>query len=176
MCSERERKRESKWKGRDWEISNREREMEVSNCSKPRAHHVRVCVSLCVCFVCLSVHLCVRVCEKENSLYFVSLQVSNCICLHLCMHPDPNLCDNSPCQNEGVCLDGLRSYVCVCQPGYYGTNCEKRECPPHLWQLCWLLLQYNKTGRRYRIPRTQTHRAKNSLVPRSIVLCNLRIW
>ena len=31
------------------------------------------------------------------------------------------------------------------------------------------------SGRRYRIPRTRTLRAKNSFVPRSIVLCNLRI-
>ena len=30
-------------------------------------------------------------------------------------------------------------------------------------------------GRRYRMPRTRTLRAKNSFVPRSIVLCNLRI-
>ena len=31
------------------------------------------------------------------------------------------------------------------------------------------------SGRRYRMPRTRTLRAKNSFVPRSIVLCNLRI-
>ena len=31
------------------------------------------------------------------------------------------------------------------------------------------------SGRRYRMPRTRTLRAKNSFIPRSIVLCNLRI-
>ena len=46
------------------------------------------------------------------------------ICLFV---PDANLCDEGPCRNEGQCLDGLRSYVCICQPGYYGTNCEKRK-------------------------------------------------
>ena len=30
------------------------------------------------------------------------------------------------------------------------------------------------SGRRYRMPRARTLRAKNSFVPRSIVLCNLR--
>ncbi|KAK7502428.1 hypothetical protein BaRGS_00006381, partial [Batillaria attramentaria] len=42
---------------------------------------------------------------------------------------DSNLCDESPCRNEGVCVDGLRSYMCVCQPGFFGDNCEK-ECGP----------------------------------------------
>ncbi|XP_041374199.1 uncharacterized protein LOC121387240 [Gigantopelta aegis] len=38
---------------------------------------------------------------------------------------DGNLCDENPCRNEAVCLDGLRSYTCVCRPGFFGDNCQK---------------------------------------------------
>ncbi|KAM7353986.1 eyes shut isoform 2-T8 [Cochliomyia hominivorax] len=36
-----------------------------------------------------------------------------------------NECDSSPCQNGGVCVDKLASYVCACPMGYTGTNCEE---------------------------------------------------
>ena len=55
------------------------------------------------------------------------------ICGLLCMLAvsciDPNLCDLSPCQNEGVCFDGLRSYTCLCQTGFYGSTCDRSKCP-----------------------------------------------
>uniref|UniRef100_A0A1A9WEY9 EGF-like domain-containing protein n=1 Tax=Glossina brevipalpis TaxID=37001 RepID=A0A1A9WEY9_9MUSC len=36
-----------------------------------------------------------------------------------------NECDSAPCQNGGVCVDKLATYVCACPMGYTGTNCEE---------------------------------------------------
>ncbi|CAG5124868.1 unnamed protein product [Candidula unifasciata] len=43
---------------------------------------------------------------------------------------DANLCDRNPCQNSGLCVDSLRSYMCICLSGFYGENCEKLCGPP----------------------------------------------
>uniref|UniRef100_A0A673A188 Coagulation factor IX n=1 Tax=Sphaeramia orbicularis TaxID=375764 RepID=A0A673A188_9TELE len=37
---------------------------------------------------------------------------------------DGNQCDPPPCQNGGVCTDGVNSYVCWCKQAYSGKNCE----------------------------------------------------
>ena len=47
------------------------------------------------------------------------------------------------------------------------------QCSAHVLARHFELLP---SGRRYRMPTTRTLRAKNSFVPRSIVLCNLWIW
>lgn len=49
-------------------------------------------------------------------------QLSHTIVTPLCS--DADMCERNPCQNEGVCVDGLRSYICVCTRGFYGDNCE----------------------------------------------------
>ena len=38
-----------------------------------------------------------------------------------------NFCRTKPCMNNGKCLLGYtdKKYVCVCQAGYTGENCEK---------------------------------------------------
>uniref|UniRef100_A0A8V0X5P9 Protein eyes shut homolog n=1 Tax=Gallus gallus TaxID=9031 RepID=A0A8V0X5P9_CHICK len=33
-------------------------------------------------------------------------------------------CISHPCQNEGLCVDGINSYRCFCQHGFTGTLCE----------------------------------------------------
>ena len=33
-------------------------------------------------------------------------------------------CAGDPCQNNGVCVDGIQSYSCTCPAGYSGKNCE----------------------------------------------------
>eukprot|EP00058_Branchiostoma_floridae_P005487 XP_002590975.1 hypothetical protein BRAFLDRAFT_69474 [Branchiostoma floridae] len=33
-------------------------------------------------------------------------------------------CSSNPCQNGGMCSDGLNSYVCHCTAGFEGDNCE----------------------------------------------------
>jgi hypothetical protein len=41
-------------------------------------------------------------------------------------HCETNIddCDPNPCQNGGLCVDGVDSYTCQCQPGYTGDDCE----------------------------------------------------
>ncbi|XP_063417721.1 fibropellin-3-like [Mytilus trossulus] len=43
---------------------------------------------------------------------------------------DTDECATSPCQNGGVCNDGLNSYTCTCAAGYAGGNCQTNidEC------------------------------------------------
>ena len=35
-----------------------------------------------------------------------------------------NDCANSPCGSNGVCVDGLNQYSCMCNPGFTGTTCQ----------------------------------------------------
>ncbi len=37
---------------------------------------------------------------------------------------DINECASNPCQNGGVCMDGINRYVCQCPPGFGGPNCD----------------------------------------------------
>ncbi|TKS82917.1 Coagulation factor X [Collichthys lucidus] len=37
---------------------------------------------------------------------------------------DGDQCKPAPCQNEGVCEDGIGGYVCWCKPNFNGKNCE----------------------------------------------------
>merc|ERR1712002_1060375 len=32
-------------------------------------------------------------------------------------------CDPNPCQNEGICEDGINTHCCICKPGFVGYNC-----------------------------------------------------
>ncbi|KAL3854733.1 hypothetical protein ACJMK2_013983 [Sinanodonta woodiana] len=43
---------------------------------------------------------------------------------------DSDLCRTSPCRNDAICIDGIRSYTCLCPESYYGTNCEKQCSEP----------------------------------------------
>ena len=36
-----------------------------------------------------------------------------------------NECLSNPCQNEGTCIDGLRSFTCTCKDDNYGDMCDK---------------------------------------------------
>uniref|UniRef100_A0A667ZE95 Coagulation factor IX n=1 Tax=Myripristis murdjan TaxID=586833 RepID=A0A667ZE95_9TELE len=39
-------------------------------------------------------------------------------------YTDEDQCLSNPCQNEGVCEDGIASYVCWCTSDFSGKNCE----------------------------------------------------
>uniref|UniRef100_A0A3Q2ZCT3 EGF-like domain-containing protein n=1 Tax=Hippocampus comes TaxID=109280 RepID=A0A3Q2ZCT3_HIPCM len=45
---------------------------------------------------------------------------------------DVNECKNNPCRNGGHCANSPGSYVCTCQPGYSGHNCQTDvdDCSP----------------------------------------------
>ena len=48
--------------------------------------------------------------------------------LHLfCTYQSP--CSSDPCMFNGTCLRGFtyKKYLCVCQDGYWGENCERGE-------------------------------------------------
>ena len=50
-----------------------------------------------------------------------------CHCLHFlyCFYlVEINECSSLPCQNGGVCIDGVVGYTCNCFDGYTGLNCE----------------------------------------------------
>ena len=37
---------------------------------------------------------------------------------------DANDCAGSPCNNGGVCIDGIATYTCKCPEGFNGSDCE----------------------------------------------------
>lgn len=41
-------------------------------------------------------------------------------------------CNPDPCENEGVCKDGVFSHTCTCATGFTGDNCEVNidDCIP----------------------------------------------
>ena len=39
-----------------------------------------------------------------------------------------NDCASNPCQNGGICVDGLNSYTCFCASSFSGENCEISNC------------------------------------------------
>ncbi|KAI3373814.1 hypothetical protein L3Q82_022399, partial [Scortum barcoo] len=39
-------------------------------------------------------------------------------------YSDGDQCEPPPCQNGGVCKDGIGAYVCYCKPNFSGKNCE----------------------------------------------------
>ena len=38
-------------------------------------------------------------------------------------------CESSPCVNGGQCVDTINSYMCTCQAGYEGAQCECESSP-----------------------------------------------
>ena len=33
---------------------------------------------------------------------------------------------DKPCQNDAMCEETKEGYICHCQPGYIGKNCERK--------------------------------------------------
>ena len=38
--------------------------------------------------------------------------------------PPTDYCEEGPCQNDGICVNGDDGYTCECAPGYTGSDCE----------------------------------------------------
>lgn len=45
----------------------------------------------------------------------------------VCVCADIDECDDRPCLNNGVCVQGAGDFTCVCDPGYTGDLCETGE-------------------------------------------------
>ena len=42
---------------------------------------------------------------------------------------DINDCNPNPCQNSGICTDGVKSFTCDCSTtGFTGNTCEQGKC------------------------------------------------
>ena len=44
--------------------------------------------------------------------------------LHFILLSDVDECDPNPCQNGGICTDGINSFTCSCEDGYSGDTCD----------------------------------------------------
>ena len=40
------------------------------------------------------------------------------------LYSDIDECASNPCQNDGICADGVNRYDCTCESGYTGADCE----------------------------------------------------
>ena len=59
----------------------------------------------------------------QNQLTILFTYNNNNYCI-ACSYIDINECDSSPCQNSGICTDGVNSYSCACRSGYTGLQCQ----------------------------------------------------
>lgn len=50
----------------------------------------------------------------------------NCTAGHTGMYCDQDIddCLGDPCLNDGICIDGVQSFICECPVGFHGTICE----------------------------------------------------
>ena len=46
------------------------------------------------------------------------------MCHQFCSLKDINECSSGPCENGGTCTDEVCGYICDCEPGYTGTECQ----------------------------------------------------
>ena len=77
-------------------------------------------------------------CESRHGYYYCNCQ-PGFSGPHCNMNIDE--CSSSPCVN-GKCVDGVNRYDCICNKGYWGTNCDKevkRESKGG--NKCWIFLK-----------------------------------
>ncbi len=61
--------------------------------------------------------------------------------MHWVCNLDVNECDSNPCENGGVCADGLNSFTCACASGFSGATCStsmgpRYKIPPPCVHVC----------------------------------------
>ena len=80
--------------------------------------------------------------RKTDFIYI--LQCVIYIYYALCFKTNINECASNPCQNGGVCTDGVNGYTCGCVAGYTGAQCQVRinivlyflYWPTYFWVNC----------------------------------------
>lgn len=67
-------------------------------------------------------------------LYFLLVFVATTLVLYVTLQPlmflsqgakceiDIDECDSAPCQNGGLCKDGMGDFQCQCKPGFLGEQ------------------------------------------------------
>ena len=55
---------------------------------------------------------------------------------------EENKCHPNPCHNGGTCTEANGGYVCTCNEGYKGTECEGKETRGEVWVLSFAF-RYN---------------------------------
>lgn len=91
----------------------------------------------CCSAVCVYIYLLATCCLNLLCFLFLFLLhllllfwVSHLRCTHTGMYhkyecdAEVNLCYSSPCLNQGVCQRRESDYVCLCQEGFVGKNCQ----------------------------------------------------
>ena len=58
---------------------------------------------------------CIHFCPRYNFSNNESIEIDT---------SDIDECASDPCQNGGVCVDGINGYTCFCAAGFTGVNCE----------------------------------------------------
>ena len=88
--------------------------------------HVSISQTLMSVFLTMFYFVDVNECASDPCFYFV----------------DIDECASGPCRNGGSCTDYLYKYICDCEPGWKGDNCEISKLPSfcllHFIQLCFV--------------------------------------
>ena len=58
---------------------------------------------------------------SKETLFSHSFYPINCLWNSICT--DINDCSPDPCENGGICSDGVNTFTCTCDPGYTGPTC-----------------------------------------------------
>ena len=79
-------------------------------------------------------------CHLDHELWLISVMhiyvtCNSCDATVISYFTDVNECENNPCQNGGICTDGIHSYTCLCPVGRTGEHCERSRSRKGCWEM-----------------------------------------
>ncbi|XP_068600840.1 coagulation factor IXb [Brachionichthys hirsutus] len=92
---------------------------------------------------------------------------------------DGDQCKPPPCQNGGVCEDGINTYVCWCKPDFGGKNCEievSKQCSVNNGGCSHFCVMQAETPLCQCAPGYQLGPDKRTCQPAEPFSCGLVIW
>ena len=73
--------------------------------------------------------------EAFRTTIFINIlkQSPTALTFHSNIHSDKDDCSNTVCRNDGTCVDQVAGYICLCAPGFTGSQCEEDidDCDPN---------------------------------------------